>query len=94
MKKTTREAKLKKLLGKMRISREVNALLLDIWREVDGAYADSDARQRAEIRDLKARLAAVRDTERYDGLTELLLSPEELTRRRATDLKNKNWRKP
>lgn len=52
------------------------------------------ARQRAEIRDLRARLKAVRDTEQFDGLSSAVLSPEEIRRRRATDLKNKNWRKP
>lgn len=51
-------------------------------------------KRRAEIRDLKARLKAVRDTEQFDGLSSAVLSPEEIRRRRATDLKNKNWRKP
>lgn len=56
---------------------------------------DSDARQRAEIRDLKARLAAV---QRIGGVGD----GGERTRskafgkalRRITDPKNKNWRKP
>ena len=56
---------------------------------------DSDARQRAEIRDLKARLAAA---QRIGGVGD----GGERTRskafgkalRRITDLSKKNWRKP
>ena len=58
------------------------------------AAAKTISSQRAEIRDLRARLKAVRDTEQFDGLSSAVLSPEEIRRRRATDLKNKNWREP
>lgn len=63
MKRETREKKLRALLRKLAVSRKVAALLLDIWRDIDGAHADSNARLRAEVRrlreDLKRKNATV-----------------------------------
>jgi hypothetical protein len=47
---------------------------------------DSDARQRAEIRDLKARLA--------EALDRMPLAWRDPVITACFDLKNKNWRKP
>jgi hypothetical protein len=63
VKRAARETKLKTLLRKLDLSSRVGALLLDIWREVDNAYAERDARQRAEIRRLRA---FVRGCSTYD----------------------------
>lgn len=83
MKRDTRETKLKTLLRKLGISSQTGALLMDIWREVDGAHAERDARQRAEIRDLRARL------KHLQAATDWL----DLDRRRAAfNLANKKWR--
>lgn len=53
--------------------------------EVDDVLA-SDAKQRAEIRDLKARLAFIQLEREMD----VLHGPQSA----ALDLTNKNWRKP
>ena len=55
---------------------------------------DSDARQRAEIRDLKARLAAVAAAPFGHPIYTQEQSDAWDLAERAIDLKNKNWRKP
>ena len=53
-----------------------------------------DTELRAEVRDLKARLKAVRSVTRYHEHGDNILEPHERVIKYATNIRMKNWRKP
>lgn len=83
-----------------RATREWLTRLRSVVPEEVDDILDSDARQRAEIRDLRARLAKVRELlpqEEHDHARRHCSESGclyDVGVDRALDLKNKNWRKP
>ena len=84
---TRREKAIRAAVESLNMSREAKDAIVDIWREVDNSYAEA-------VRDLKARLKAVRDASSVARFDPDTLEEWELIIKRATNLRVKNWRKP
>ena len=81
---TRREKAIRAAVESLNMSREAKDAIVDIWREVDDSYAEA-------VRDLKARLKAMRKREQRPCYS---CGSPQTTQPSITDLRRKNWREP